>query len=194
MTIHSHASSLREQYLEYGFLADLCREMWRRGEAVDVLHSHTDRSGYDVLLEANGLQRHVQLKSSYDGAKTSRQKINVELAARPSGCVVWIRFDPATLETVSYLWFGDEPGQPLPDLGDRIGKHTKGDRVGTKAERESIPLRANKSETFYGVKFTLEGAGERSKGMPERLPAALTASPGLEQSEMASARVVARCA
>jgi len=138
MTIHSHASSLREQYLEYGFLADLCREMWRRGEAVDVLHSHTDRSGYDVLLEANGLQRHVQLKSSYDGAKTSRQKINVELAARPSGCVVWIRFDPATLETVSYLWFGDEPGQPLPDLGDRIGKHTKGDRVGTKAERESI--------------------------------------------------------
>lgn len=138
MTIHSHDSSLREQYLEYGFLADLCREMWRRGEPVDVLHSHTDRCGYDVLLEANRLQRHVQLKSSYDGAKTSRQKINVELAARPSGCVVWIRFDPATLEPVGYLWFGAEPGRPLPDLGDRIGKHTKGDGIGTKTERAAI--------------------------------------------------------
>ena len=34
--IHSEASSLREQYIEYGFLADLCREMWRRGTAVDA--------------------------------------------------------------------------------------------------------------------------------------------------------------
>jgi len=86
-TIHSNDSSLREQYLEYVFLADLCREMWKRGEPVDVLHSHTDRSGYDLLLEANGIQRHVQLKSSFEGAKTSRQNINIRLAERPSGCV-----------------------------------------------------------------------------------------------------------
>lgn len=136
--IHSEASSLREQYIEYGFLADLCREMWQRGEALDILHCHTDRSGYDVVLEINGIQRHVQLKSSFDGAKTSRQKINVLLSGKPSGCIVWIRFDPATLEQTSYHWFGGLPGKPLPEIGDRIAKHSKGNRLGTKAERPNI--------------------------------------------------------
>ena len=136
--IHSEASSLREQYIEYGFLADMCREMWRRGTAMDVLHCHTDRSGYDVVLDAGGVQRHVQLKSSFDGAKTSRQKINVRLSGKPSGCIVWIRFDPNTLEQTSYLWFGGDPGNPLPGIGDRIAKHSKGDRDGTKAERPDI--------------------------------------------------------
>jgi DNA mismatch endonuclease (patch repair protein) len=136
--IHSEASSLREQYIEYGFLADLCREMWRRGTAVDVLHCHTDRSGYDVVLEAGGIQRHVQLKSSFEGAKTARQKINVRLADKPSGCIVWIRFDAETLEQTSYLWFGGLPGAALPDIGGRIGKHSKGDSDGMKAERPDI--------------------------------------------------------
>jgi len=140
MTIHSEASSLREQYIEYGFLADLCREMWRRGVAVDVLHCHTDRSGYDVLLEANGIQRHVQLKSSFEGARTARQKINLRLTEKPSGCVVWIRFDAPTLVATGYLWFGGLPGEPLPPAGDRIARHTKGDREGTKAERRDIRI------------------------------------------------------
>lgn len=122
--IHSEASSLREQYIEYGFLAGLCQEMWRRGTAVDVLHCHTDRSGYDIVLEAGGVERHVQLKSSFEGAKTRRQKINIRLAGKPSGCIVWVRFDPATLEQTGWLWFGDGPGQPLPDLGDRGWRST----------------------------------------------------------------------
>ena len=69
---HNDASSLREQYLEYGFLGELCREMWKRGIEMDILRSHTDRSGYDILLEANGVERHVQMKSSFVGAKTAR--------------------------------------------------------------------------------------------------------------------------
>lgn len=134
-TLHSNASSLREQYLEYGFLGELCREMWKRGVEMDILRSHTDRSGYDVLLEANGVERHVQLKSSFIGAKTARQKINIKLADRPSGCVVWVRFDPSTLELMDFLWFGAEPGQTLPDLGDRVGKHSKANKNGHKAQR-----------------------------------------------------------
>lgn len=138
--LNTHASSLREQYLEYGFLGDLCREMWRRRVPMDVLRSHTDRSGYDLLLEAAGIQRHVQLKSSYIGAKTAVQKINARLAERPSGCVVWIRFDPGTLEQTGFLWFGASPGDPLPDLGSRVGRHTKGDMTGYKATREWIRI------------------------------------------------------
>jgi hypothetical protein len=135
MMIHSTESSLREQYLEYGFLAAICREMWKRGEPVDVLHSHTDRSGYDLLLEANGLQRHIQLKSSFAGSKTARQTINARLADRPGGCIVWIRFDPASLDAVDYFWFGGAPGEPTPTLGDRVGRHSKGNADGRKAEK-----------------------------------------------------------
>ena len=137
-TLHNVASSLREQYLEYGFLGELCREMWKRGIEMDVLRSHTDRSGYDVLLEANGIERHVQLKSSFIGAKTAQQKVNVKLADRPSGCVIWIQFDPKTLELASFLWFGASPGDVLPDLGKRVAKHSKADKFGHKARRYSI--------------------------------------------------------
>ncbi|MBV1868416.1 MAG: hypothetical protein KUG69_11005 [Marinosulfonomonas sp.] len=165
--IHSEASSLREQYIEYGFLADLCREMWRRDQAVDVLHCHTDRSGYDVVLEADGIQRHVQLKSSFEGAKTSRQKINVRLSGKPSGCIIWIRFDPLTLKQTSYLWFGDAPGEPLPGIGNRIAKHSKGDREGTKAERPDIRV-VNRGQ-FSRIE-TISALTDLLFGCPDALP------------------------
>jgi hypothetical protein len=136
--MHNNASSLREQYLEYGFLGELCQEMWKRGTEMDILRSHTDRSGYDILLEANGIERHIQMKSSFVGAKTARQKINIRLADRPSGCVIWVRFDPETLDLVEFLWFGSSPGEPLPELGNTIGRHSKGNSEGYKAQRAAI--------------------------------------------------------
>ena len=136
--LDSGASSLREQYLEYGFLGQLCQEMYRRDVGMDILRSHTDRSGYDILLEANGVERHVQLKSSFVGAKTAIQKINMRLADKPSGCVVWVRFQRDTFELAEFLWFGGLPGEPLPPLGNRVAKHTKGDQFGNKAERSGI--------------------------------------------------------
>ena len=66
--IHSEASSLREQYLEYAFIGALCEEMWKRGRAMDILRSHINRSGYDILLEADGIQRHVQLSRRPSGS------------------------------------------------------------------------------------------------------------------------------
>ena len=137
---HSAASSLREQYIEYGFISVLCQEMWKREMEMDILRSHTDRSGYDILLEANGIQRHIQLKSSFVGAKTSTQKINIKLAEKPSGCVVWVRFEPATLEQTEYLWFGSKPGEALPEHGDKLGRHSKGNAEGIKAERPSTRI------------------------------------------------------
>lgn len=137
---NSYASSLREQYLEYGFLDGLCRVMWAKKVPMDVLRSDTDRSGYDLLLDANGIQRHVQLKSSFIGSKTARQKVSTLLADQSSGCVVWIRFDPETLEQREFLWFGGKPGGPLPDLGEKVAKHTKGNRHGEKALRAAVRL------------------------------------------------------
>ncbi|HEX6372902.1 MAG TPA: hypothetical protein VF006_28525 [Longimicrobium sp.] len=42
--------------------------------------------------------------------------INLRLAERPSGCVVWIWFDPDTLALGPFYWFGGAAGEPLPDI------------------------------------------------------------------------------
>ncbi|MBZ0127786.1 MAG: hypothetical protein K8F59_01595 [Rhodobacteraceae bacterium] len=136
--MNTHDSSLREQYIEYGFIWGICKEMWQRGQDMDVLRSHTDRSGYDILLEADGIERHVQLKSSFLGAKTATQKINVKLAEKPNGCIIWIWFDPKTLKLTHFLWFGTEPGPVRIELGERIARHSKGNAQGLKLERQGI--------------------------------------------------------
>ncbi len=138
---HSLESSLREKLIEHLFVGDLLRSLWRQGSRdIEVLRADVDRTGYDIVLESDGVLRHLQLKASYSRAKTSRVGININLARKPSGCVIWIWFDPDTIELGPFLWFGGQPGEPLPPLGDRIGKHTKGDRTGLKAERPNIRI------------------------------------------------------
>ena len=138
---HSIHASDREKLLEHLFVGDLLRCLWRRGKTgIEVLRSEVDGSGYDLLLELDGILRHVQLKSSFRGAKTIDVKINSALARKPSGCVVWVFFEQSTVDLGPFLWLGGEPGKPLPALGDRIAKHTKGDRTGKKAARPNIRL------------------------------------------------------
>lgn len=167
--MHSFDSSLRESVIEHLIVGELLRCLWRRGSRdIEVLRSEVDRSGYDLVLEANGVLRHVQLKSSYRTAKTARVGININLARKPSGCVIWVWFDPDTMELGPYLWFGGEPGEPLPPLGDRVAKHTKGDRTGHKAERPNMRV-VNKGrfsklstidelvEALFGAECTAQG-------------------------------------
>lgn len=143
-SIDSRESSFREKLLEHVFVSELLQEAWlnRKPQMVEVLRSEVDSSGYDLVLECNGVVRHVQLKSSRDGAKTSRQNVNVKLAKKPCGCVVWLNFAEAGTPKrvkLSYLFFGGRPGEPLCDdetlRGFQITKHTKGDATGHKAER-----------------------------------------------------------
>lgn len=136
---HFRESSLREKIVEHLFVGDLLRCLWRAGERdIEVLRAEVDRAGYDLVMEANGVVRHVQFKTSTRKAKTALAKINTALADKPSGCVVWIRFDPDSMELGPFLWFGGNPGDRLPSLGDRVAKHTKGDSTGKKAERPNI--------------------------------------------------------
>ena len=140
-TAHFLESGLREKVIEHLFVGDLLRCLWRQGSRdIEVLRAEVDRAGYDIVLESNGILRHVQFKASFRSAKTSRVGININLAQKPSGCVIWIWFDPESMELGPFLWFGGKPGEPLPPLGDRVGKHSKGDRTGLKAERPNIRL------------------------------------------------------
>ncbi len=107
-----------------------------------MLHSEVDAFGYDVVFDCNGVVRHVQLKTSKCNAKTRKQKVNIALAEKPSGCVVWIlrHEDQGTRRMkLTYMFFGGEAGQPLPSLDDfNVANHTKGNAQGIKEKRKAI--------------------------------------------------------
>jgi hypothetical protein len=135
-------SSFYEQLVEHVFISEFLQDAWFRfGQAVEVLRSEVDASGYDVVLECNGIIRHVQLKTSGAESRTASQKVHVQLANKPSGCVVWLirhRGDDHRLR-LTYRYFGGGPGDPLPSLdGFRVAKHVKGDSQGVKKERPNI--------------------------------------------------------
>ena len=137
---HSLRSSHREALLEHLFSGEVMKRLWLRGDwRLEVLKPQVDDSGYDLVLEANGVVRHVQLKASFRGSKVREAKVNAQLAAKPSGCVVFVRFDKDTLDLGPFAFFGGAPGKPLPDVsGMKVGRHTKGNAQGVKAERANI--------------------------------------------------------
>jgi hypothetical protein len=71
-------SSLREKIIEHLFVGELLRTLWQRGaRRVELLRAEVDAGGYDLVLECNGIIRHIQLKSSYRGTKSERPNIRV---------------------------------------------------------------------------------------------------------------------
>ena len=152
-------SSFFEQLVEHVFISELLQEVYYRfGRTVEVLRSEIDASGYDVVFECNGVIRHVQLKTSTIHGKTSRQKVNVALAEKPSGCVVWIIRSEDNSDCrmrLTYRFFGGDPKQPLPSIDDfPIAKHSKGNKDGVKAERPAIRI-VNKGQ-FAVIDTTTE--------------------------------------
>ena len=136
-----HASSTLEKVLEHRFIAELSTELWLRGVSdLEVLRSEVDSHGYDIVVEAEGLTRHIQLKGLRRGGKRSKVTVSTRLAEKPSGCVVWMVYDPATLVLGPFLWFGGRPGTALPSLGHKIAHHTKwnGSRVRTERVRQRV--------------------------------------------------------
>jgi hypothetical protein len=138
----THQSVYRERLLEHLLIGELLKYAWLHcGASLEVSQPSIDRSGHDVVLEANGITRHVQLKASKVAAAASSQKVHVGLASKPSGCIVWVRFDPEDMRLESFLFFGGVPGESLKGLEDfKVAKHTKGNALGIKAERRNIRL------------------------------------------------------
>lgn len=142
VTLDTHQSVYRERLLEHLLIGDLLRYSWLyAGAKLEVSQPSIDRSGHDVVLEANGVTRHVQLKSSSHAATTPAQKVHLGLTTKPSGCVIWTRFDRATMDLGPFLFFGAGPGLPLPSLDAfNMAKHTKGDKNGVKMDRPNLRI------------------------------------------------------
>lgn len=137
---HNAYSSYRETLLEHLFAGAVMRYLWLKGYSrVEVLKPQVDDSGYDLVLEANSVVRHVQLKASHLGAATPNVNVHLALANKPSGCVIWLRFDEATLEFRQFLWFGGQPGERLPDItNEKVATYTKANADGVKLPRQNL--------------------------------------------------------
>ena len=132
-------SVLREKVVEHIFLAELSRSLLLDlAMPFEVLRSEFDAFGYDVVIDANGVLRHVQLKATTAAGARAHVDVQVALADKPGGCVVWMFVDPATLRLGPFLWFGGAPGERLPSLGERGVKHTRGDASGEKKVRAGL--------------------------------------------------------
>ncbi|MOA08159.1 hypothetical protein D3C78_1279030 [compost metagenome] len=165
MDQHYLHSSFREKLIEHLFVGELLKLSWAQGGcSLEVAKSEVDNQGYDLIVEDKGIIRHIQLKAAHLNAATTRQKIHVGLAKKPSGCVVWICFNEKTLELGPFLFFGAPPGEPLQDISDfRVAKHTKADAEGVKAERPDIRVvskgqfrRYESIDELYGALFVRE--------------------------------------
>ncbi len=92
-------SSFYEQLVEHVFISELLQEAWFRfHRVVEVLRAEVDASGYDIVLECEGILRHVQLKTSRTAARAGSQKVALALGTKPGGCVVWILRSEGRLE------------------------------------------------------------------------------------------------
>ena len=153
---HYAESSARENLIEHVFLGELLRGLWRKNiRDLEVLRPEVDSGGYDLALEFRGLTRHMQLKSSYRGARRSEVTAHVKLLERPSACILWIFFDPDSLSLGPFLWFGGAPGERMPALGETIATHTKPNGMLKKADRPAhrviVKSRFIKLETMDDV-------------------------------------------
>lgn len=135
----SEHSVLREKVVEHIFLAELSRSLLLDlGLPFEVLRSEFDAFGYDIVIEANGVLRHIQLKVTIAFGARAHVDVQVALSNKQCGCVVWIFVDPTTLILGPFLWLGGAPGHPLPPLGDRAVRHAKGNAAGEKKVRPGL--------------------------------------------------------
>ena len=134
---HFIHSGFREKLIEHLLIGELLKQSWKNGDCtIEISRPEVDRAGYDLIVECNGYVRHVQLKGAHLGAKAARQSVQISLGAKPSGCVVWVFFNPKSLDLGPFMFFGGEPGERLPSLSAfKTAKHTKGNAQGVKAEK-----------------------------------------------------------
>jgi hypothetical protein len=172
---HFIHSTLRERIVEHLFIGEALRRLWQRGITdVEILRSEFDAGGYDLVMSRGKITRHIQFKSMMVDGKAARTSISLKLMDKPSGCVIWIVVTPE-LNISSYLWFGGEPGESLPDIsGFQITKHSKGNSAGTKAEK---PNHRIVPRGKFKKHLTLDDVLERLFGT---LPVAASGDPRFE--------------
>lgn len=139
MNLASTHSVFRERLFEHQLIFELMRHSWKHDQAsLEVSQPAIDRFGHDLVLEARGITRHVQLKTSWITARANSQNVHVGLGSKPSGCVLWMLVDESSMACNTFLFFGAAPGEPLPSIFDfKFARHTRKNNSGN-SERPNV--------------------------------------------------------
>ena len=96
-------------------------------------------------------------------------------------------FDKDTPELGPFLWLGGALGEAMAELGGKVGRHTKGDRNGVKAERPNTRIvpksRFRRLATIEEVAAALFGGLGAATATPGREPGAPCHSPAAPAGE-----------
>jgi hypothetical protein len=111
-----------ENIMEHAFLSEVLQHCWFiRHHYVEVIRPEVDAAGYDIVLEANGRIRHVQLKArAAGGAKGSPMLILSRLREHPDPCVIRIswKVDPETCRVALRYRYSERANWPEPGDGE----------------------------------------------------------------------------
>lgn len=136
---HFRHSSYRESLIEHLFLSELMQEAWRRGGTLEVCKPQVDSAGYDLVVGFGAHLRFVQLKATLAGGAAAAVPVNLALAGKPGGCVIWLRFQEreGEISLGPFLWYGRGPGETLaPEIFDAGEvRHSRANAQGKKALR-----------------------------------------------------------
>jgi len=156
--LFTHQSHAVEKALEYRFLADLTATLLIRGIPFEILRPEVDARGHDLVIEASGILRHIQLKGLGEGGRRAEFTLHQGLTSRPSACVIATVYDRATLQPTGYRWLGGPPGFPLRPLGDRPAYHTRGAKAERPEHRTVRLSQFDRVDTMDGLVVRLFGS------------------------------------
>lgn len=139
--------------LEYHLSGAVTSELLLRDLPFELLRTDCDRDGYDLVIEANSIIRHIQLKGQVLGGAAREVTAHVNLATKPSACMIWMTYDPLTMRPVSYRFFGNPPGKRIPPLGDQIATHSRGKK---KPRPDHRVIAAKRFEKLTGLEALVD--------------------------------------
>lgn len=114
-----------ENLLEHRFLFDLRRYLVLADppQLLNVLKSEVDAFGFDLVLAVAGRSVHVQMKTRSGAPPSTAYDLSESLWRYPDVCAVWMLYDAAVLEPISYyvLGFPMPPIEEFPESKKRLG-------------------------------------------------------------------------
>jgi len=105
-----------ENLLEHRFLFDLRRELVLADppQLLNVLKSDVDAFGFDLVLSVASRSLHAQMKTRSGAPPPNPYELSESLWSLPNACAIWMLYDPAKLEPMSYYLLG----LPMPPIED----------------------------------------------------------------------------
>lgn len=114
-----------ENLLEHRFLFDLRRHLVLADppRLLNVLKSEVDAFGFDLVLAVAGRSLHVQMKTRSGAPPPNAYDLPESLWEYQDDCAIWMLYDPAALEPISYYVLGlpMPPAERFPPSRKRAG-------------------------------------------------------------------------